>query len=84
MARAFYFAGRIGARLHNTAEEALRSASYSEQDSAYREYLVKLRLLPEKMLTETGRRLAQDRAAYMKEFFDRLNREASEGIGLAD
>lgn len=76
VARAFYFAGRIGARLHNTEEEALRSPSYSEQDSAYREYLVKLRILPDRMLTETGRLLARSRAEYMKDFFDRLNEEA--------
>ena len=80
VARAFYFAGRIGARLHNTEEEALRSSSYSEQDSAYRDYLVKLRILPDRMLTETGRLLARSRAAYMKDFFDRLNAEAFVGL----
>ena len=41
--RSFHFAGRTGARVHNRADEALRSDSYSRDDSAYREYLVKLR-----------------------------------------
>jgi len=76
VARAFYFAGRIGARIHNTEEAALGSESYSREDSAYREYLVKLRYLPDRMLTETGRLLARERAQFMERFFDELNREA--------
>lgn len=76
IARAFHFAGRIGACLHNTAEEAVNSSAYGKNDSAYREYLVKLRHLPEKMLTGSGRELAKERAAFMDEFFARLNLEA--------
>lgn len=74
--RAFHFAGRIGARLHNTENEAVNSPSYSREDSAYREYLVKLRHVPERMLTESGRRLAAERAEFMHEFFDRMNSES--------
>jgi uncharacterized protein len=73
--RAFLFAGEVGARLHNSAAEALRSSSYSSGDTAYREYLVKLRHLQGKMMTEEGRRLARERAAFMEEFFRRLNLE---------
>ncbi len=76
IARAFHFAGRIGAVLHNSGEEALASAEYSRGDSAYREYLVKLRHLHEKMLTETGRRIATERFLFMRSFFRELNREA--------
>ena len=76
VARAFHFAGRIGACLDNSASEALNSESYSRNDSAYREYLVKLRYLPDRMLTETGRARAADRGAFMKNFFDRLKEEA--------
>lgn len=76
VARAFHFAGRIGARIHNSEEAALGSEAYSREDSAYREYLVKLRYLPDRMLTETGRELAKERAAFMKQFFDELNAEA--------
>jgi len=75
--RAFHFAGRIGARLHNTPEEALASDAYSVQDSAYREYLVKLRHVPSRMLTENGRKLAMERAEFMIAFFDRMNSETS-------
>lgn len=73
--RAFLFAGEVGARLHNSAAEALRSESYSSGDTAYREYLVKLRLLPGRMMTEEGKRLAGERAAFMEDFFRRLHLE---------
>ncbi len=73
--RAFLFAGREHARLHNSEEEALNSPAYSREDTAYREYLVKLRNLPAAMLTGPGKKAAQERAAFMKEFFDRLNEE---------
>ena len=81
--RAFLFAGREGARLHNTAEEALSSEAYSREDTAYREYLVKLCKLPECMLTGPGRRLAVERAAFMKAFFDRLNAETASAFSMA-
>ncbi len=74
--RAFHFAGRVGARLHNTAEEALGGLEYGREDSAYREYLVKLRQVPERMLTEGGRALAKDRSAFMHEFFRRMGEES--------
>ena len=73
--RAFLFAGREHARLHNTREEALGSAEYSREDTAYRAYLVKLSKLPGCMLTAPGRRIAGERAGFMHEFFDRLNSE---------
>ena len=76
--RAFLFAGRAGARLHNTAQEALASPPYSREDTAYREYLVKLRKLPAAMLTEAGRAAAAERVVFMKEFFRRLHLECGQ------
>ena len=73
--RAFHFAGRVGARVHNTAGEALGSESYSREDSAYREYLVKLRHIHENLLTESGRQLGERRHRVMENFFRELNRE---------
>ena len=75
LARAFHFAGRIGAKVHNSAEQAMNSESYGPEDSAYREFLVKLRLLPDKMLTENGKKMAQKRLLLMQQFFVNLNRE---------
>lgn len=76
VARSFHFAGRIGARLHNTREAAMNSAAYSREDTAYREYLIKLRYLPERMLTDTGKRLAEKRSKFMFDFFDELEKES--------
>ena len=74
--RAFHFAGRIGARLHNPASEAVAGEAYGREDSAYREYLVKLRNVPERMLTASGRNAATERAEFMHEFFRKLCRES--------
>ena len=73
--RAFHFAGRENARLHNTDSEALNSAAYSREDSAYREYLVKLRHVEGRLMTEAGRRAAQERSIFMRRFFEQLNHE---------
>lgn len=77
LARAFHFAGRIGARVHNSEEEALNSKSYSSEDSAYREFLVKLRHLPKAMLTESGRKFAEKRYLLMQDFFHALEQECN-------
>ena len=74
--RAFHFAGRIGARLHNPASEAVAGEAFGREDSAYREYLVKLRNVPERMLTASGRTAATERAEFMHEFFRKLCRES--------
>ncbi len=73
--RAIHFSGRIGSVLHNSQKAAMASEAYSKGDSAYREYLVKLRHIPGKMLTSTGRCLAAERAEYMHNFFSRLDAE---------
>ena len=75
LGRAFLFAGACGARVHNTPEEALNNPPYGPEDTAYREYLVKLRYLPDTMLTSAGRRLGEERLKFMEQFFDRLNME---------
>lgn len=75
LGRAFLFAGHCGARLHNTEAEALASPAYSREDTAYREYLVKLRHLPGAMLTEPGRAEGTRRLRFMRRFFERLEAE---------
>ena len=74
--RAFHFAGRERARLHNSAEEALGAEAYSCEDSAYREYLVKLRHVKARMMTAPGRRLAKSLTDVMDAFFEQLNNES--------
>lgn len=77
IARAFHFAGRVGARVHNTREDALNAPAYGPEDTAWREYLVKLRHLPDAMQTEIGRQLATERLALMTHFFRRLEEETA-------
>ena len=77
--RAFLFAGHENARLHNTESEALNSEPYSKEDTAFREYLVKLRYLPRKMRSTAGRKLAVERAAFMTTFFEKLDQEINCG-----
>ena len=73
--RAFHFAGNVGARVHNTVEEALSSEAYSREDTAYREFLAKLRHLHDAVLTPSGKQIAEKRHRFMSEFFERLNLE---------
>jgi len=75
--RAFLFAGEVGARLHNSAAAARRAKDYGPGDTAYREWLVKLRRLPARLLTAAGRRMAADRAAFAAAFFGRLDEEVA-------
>jgi uncharacterized protein len=73
--RAFLFAGEVGAKLHDKHVDVENSKPYTEDDTAYREYLVKLSKIRDRMLTREGRKLAEERHEFMVEFFDRLNRE---------
>ena len=73
--RAFLFAGEIGARLHDKDIDVRRTKPYTREDTAYREYLVKLRRLKDRMTTREGKRLAAGRHRFMAAFFTRLNKE---------
>ena len=56
-------------------EEALGSEAYGHEDSACREYLVKLRHLHEALLTAGGKRMGEERHRFMGESFERPGRE---------
>ncbi len=75
IARAYLFAGEIGACLHNPAADPHESRSYSRDDTGYREFMVKLRHVKDHMLTTEGRRLALERHHFMESFFARFVRE---------
>ncbi len=74
--RAFLFAGEVGARLHDPAVDTRKTRPYTREDTAYREFLVKLSRIKDRMHTEEGKRLARERHRFMVGFFDRLNKEA--------
>ena len=73
--RAFLFAGQIGAKLHNPGTDATATLPYSLEDTAYREFQVKMSRVRQQMLTPAGRELAEERHAFMQLFFDQLTRE---------
>ena len=74
--RAFLFAGQTGARLHNDSEvDILACKPYSKEDTAYREFKFKMSKVKDKMLTQEGKRLAEERHDFMELFFQRLERE---------
>jgi uncharacterized protein len=77
VARAYLFAGELGAKLHNPDLDPGTAASYSEEDTGYREYAVKLVKIKARMLTDEGRRLATGRHAFMVAFFNRFLQEYS-------
>jgi uncharacterized protein len=72
VARAFLFAGEAGARLHNPDIKAEDARPYSENDTGYREFKVKLCKIKDRMLTAEGRKLAGQRHAFMNDFFNRF------------
>ncbi len=74
--RAFLFSGEVGARLHNPDIDVRSTHAYSEEDTAFREYAVKLQYVKKSMLTGEGRRIAAGRHEFMKLFFSRIQAEA--------
>jgi uncharacterized protein len=73
--RDFLFAGEVGARLHNKDVDIEKTEPYTREDTAFREFTLKLIKIKDRMLTEEGRKIAEDRHKFMVEFFERLNKE---------
>jgi len=72
VARAFLFAGEVGARLHNGKMNVEEARPYSIDDTGYREFRVKLSKIKDRILTREGRRLAEARHEFMVGFFRRF------------
>lgn len=75
VARAFLFAGEVGARLHNPELIIEETMPYTREDTGFREYKVKLCKIRDRILTKKGRKLADERHAFMEEFFKRFIEE---------
>ena len=75
IARAYLFAGEVGAVLHNQDQDPHEAKAYSRDDTGYREYRVKLSKIKDRMLTAEGRRMAVERHAFMEAFFERFLKE---------
>jgi len=75
VARAFLFAGEIGARLHSPDVDIAATRPYTVDDTGYREYCLKLRRIKDRMLTTEGKHLAAGRHRFMEAFFQRFINE---------
>lgn len=75
IARAFQFAGEVGAKLHNPDMVPESTKPYTEEDTGYREFKVKLCKIKDRMLTKEGKRLAEERHVFMENYFNRFIEE---------
>ncbi len=79
IARDFLCAGNIGARFYsgNEKEHAKnpKQYEYTENDTAILEYEVHLKGVKDRMFTKTGKIVAQERDAFMREYFKQFWRE---------
>jgi len=71
--RAFAYAGTHGSRL--TGEQPGDTPPDSPDYTPYHEYWYKLRHIKDRLYTDTGQRIAQERHAFMVAFFKRLDQE---------
>ncbi len=75
VARAFLFAGEVGASLHIPGMNIEETKPYTIEDTGFREFTVKLCKIRERILTKEGRKLADERHAFMEGFFNRFLEE---------
>jgi uncharacterized protein len=62
---------------HEPSQRFLESGEHEpdEPHSAYHEYLFKLRFVHERLLTKAGRAIAQQRNAFLRQYFEQLQAE---------
>ena len=75
IARAFQFAGELGAKFHNPNLSPEETRPYTQEDTGYREFKLKLSKVKDRMLTAEGRRMAEERHAFMEKYFERFFQE---------
>jgi len=75
LGRLFLYAGEIGSRLHFKNVDLQKHREYSKDDTAYREFNATVNHIKDRMLTEEGKRIAEERHKFMVNFFDKLNKE---------
>ncbi len=75
IARAYLFAGELGAKLHNPDTNIDEDKAYSGNDTGYREYKVKLCRIKDRILTVEGQKIAAARHDFMVGFFKRFIEE---------
>jgi uncharacterized protein len=76
VARAFAFGGHEGQRLWAEVPPDYQESPETRQEhTPVHEYHIKLVKIKERLLTDSARRLAEERHSYMVDFYSRLDRE---------
>lgn len=75
VARTFLFAGEVGAILHNPRADIENTLPYSRDDTGYREFKLKLCQIKDRIMTNEGRKIANERHEFMVTFFKRFLEE---------
>jgi uncharacterized protein len=80
VARDFLFAGNAGSNCLYTGNEkklakSKKDYSYTKEDSALLEYEINLKHVKDKIVTNTGKEIAEERHEFMKNFFVRFWQE---------
>lgn len=75
VARTFLFAGEVGAILHNPRADIENTLPYSRDDTGYREFKLKLCQIKDRIMTNEGRKIANERHEFMVIFFKRFLEE---------
>ena len=75
LARVFYTAGQLGQQLFDETDPLASARDLDDQVYALDHFSVKLLKLPALMNTSTGRRLAEENAAYLIHFIKKISAE---------
>jgi uncharacterized protein len=75
LARVWYSAGQMGQGLFHSEDPLAERRVADDQQYALDHFQLKLLRLPAMMNTATGRRMAEERAEYLREFLTRICRE---------
>lgn len=79
IARAFAYGGHKGRLMHDPAQPPRLHATFEQyknsEGTTVNHFHEKLLLLKDRMNTATGRRMAQDRHAFMEQYLDQFHRE---------
>lgn len=75
LARVFYTAGQLGQQLFDEADPLATGRELNDQLYALDHFAVKLLKLPARMNTSTGRMLAEQNAAFLTRFLEKIRAE---------
>lgn len=74
--RAFMYANEVWARLHNNVGTKIEETEeHWPEDTAYREFEIKLKKVKDRLFTESAKKIAEKKHKIMVDFFENLNDE---------